>query len=72
MLEMNYKLLFEDKMCKIYDKNHGGRLVTIVNMIENKIFPIKFLEKDGGYVFVGIKDKSKLWYMRLGHLIFRV
>ena len=30
MLENNYKLIFEDKMCKIYDKNRDGRLVTIV------------------------------------------
>ena len=70
MLEKNYKLVFEDRMCKIYDKNHGGRLVTTVQMTENKLFPIKFFEKNGGYVFVRIKDKSKLWHMRLGHLNF--
>jgi len=70
MLEKNYKLVFEDKMCKIYDKNHGKRLVTIVHMTKNKLFPFKFLEKDGGYVFMGIEDKSKLWNMRLGHLNF--
>ena len=54
MLEKNYKLVLEDKMCKIYDKNHGGRLVNIVHMIENKLFSIKFLKNDGGYIFVGI------------------
>ena len=70
MLEKNYKLVFEDKMCKIYDKNHGGRLVTTIHMIENKHFPIKFLKKDGGCVFLRIEDKSKLWHMRLGHLNF--
>jgi len=57
MLQKNYKLVFEDKKHKIYDKNNGGRLVTIVYMIENKLFPIKFLEKDGGYVLMGIKDQ---------------
>jgi len=40
-------------------------------MIENKLFPIKFFEKNGGYVFVGIEDKSKIWHMRLGHLNFQ-
>jgi len=70
ILEKNYKLVFEDKICKIYDKNHGGRLVTTIHMTKNKLFPIKFLEQDGGYVFVGIEDKSKRWHMRLGHLNF--
>lgn len=46
MLEKNYKLVFEDKICKLYDKNHGGRLVTIIQMIVNKIFLVNFLEKD--------------------------
>ena len=70
MLEKNYKLVFEDKMCKIYDKNHGGRLVITIHMNKNKLFPIKFLKKDGGCVFLRIEDKSKLWHMRLGHLNF--
>ena len=54
MLKKNYKLLFEDKMCKIYDKNHGGRLVTTIHMTKNKLFLVKFLEKDYGYVFIRI------------------
>jgi len=39
MLENNYKLIFEDKMCKIYDKNRGGRLFTTIKMNKNKLFP---------------------------------
>ena len=70
MLEKNYKLVFEDKICKIYDKNHGGRLLIIIHITKNKLFPMKFLEKDGSYGFVEIEDKSKLWHMRLGHLNF--
>ena len=71
MREKNYELVFEDKMCKIYDKNHGGRLVTTIQMTKNKLFPIKVFEKNGGCVFVSIEDKSKLWHMRLGHLNFQ-
>jgi len=70
MLEKDYKLMFEDKMCELYDKNHGGRLITTIQMIKNKIFPITFLEKDGGFVFFQIKYKNTLWHMKLGHLNF--
>lgn len=42
MLEKNYKLVFEDKMCKIYYKN-GGRLVILVHMTKNKLFFVNFL-----------------------------
>lgn len=59
-------------MCKIYDKNHGRRLVTTVHIIVNKLFQVKFLEKDGGFVFVGIEEKNAPWHMRLGHLKFQV
>ena len=46
-------------MSKIYDKNYGIRLVTIVHMIANKLFQLKILEKDGGFVFVAIEDKMQ-------------
>jgi len=36
-----------------------------------KLFSVKILEKDGGYVFMGIKEKSKLWHMILRHLNFQ-
>lgn len=72
LLEKNYKFVFDDKMCKIYDRNHSVRLITIVHMNANKLFPVNVFEKDGGFVFLGIKDKTALWYMRLGHLNFKV
>lgn len=71
MLENNYKLVFEDKMCKIYDKNKGGRLVTIVKMNKNKFFSIKFVEQGGGFAFVSIDDNANLWHLRFGHLNFQ-
>ena len=44
----------------------------MVHMTENKLYLVKFLEKDGGYIFMEIEDQSTLWHMRLGHLKFRV
>lgn len=63
MLENNYKLIFEDKMCKIYDKNRGGRLVTIMKMNKNKLFPIKFIQREGGIACVSIDDNANLWHL---------
>jgi len=65
-----YKLMFEDKMCKIYDKNHDGRLITTIHMTVNKLFLVKFLDKGRGFVFVGIEDKNAIWHMSFGHLNF--
>jgi len=70
MHKENYKLVFEDRMCKIYDKNHDERLVTTIQMTTNKLFPVKFLELDGGFIFVGIENKNALWHIRLGNLNF--
>jgi len=70
MLDKNYKLVFEYRMCKIYDKNHDGSPFTIIHMNDNRLFIVKFLEKDGGFIFVGIEDKNVLWNMSLDHLNF--
>lgn len=55
---MTYKLVFEDNMYKMYNKNHGGRLITTIHMTTNKLFLVNFLNKDGGSVFVGIENKK--------------
>lgn len=62
MLENNYKLVFEDKMCKIYDKNRGGRLVTTIKMNKNNLFTIKFMEQGGGFSSMRIDDSATLWH----------
>lgn len=41
-MERNYKLVFYAGKCVIYDKNHGNRLVTIVPMTKNRLFPLNF------------------------------
>ena len=70
MLENNYKLDFEDKLCKIYDKNIFCRLIATVKMNKNKLFPIKFVEKGGGFCYVSIDDSANLWHLRFGHVKF--
>lgn len=58
MMEQNYKLMFEDAQCKIYDKSHDNRLVTNVLMIKNILFPLKFGENDANLANVAIDNKS--------------
>ena len=69
-MENNYKLVFEYKICKIYDKNRGGRLVTTVKINKNKLFPIKLLEQEEGFSYVSIDDSANLWHLRFGHVKF--
>lgn len=42
LIEKNYKLVFDDVKCVIYDKNYGNR-VTIIPIKSNGLFPLKFV-----------------------------
>jgi len=70
IMERKYKVVFEYGKCVIYDKNNGHRLVTIVSMINNRLFPLKF----GGYFSqlanVAMEYKNWLWHMRYDHLSY--
>jgi len=55
MLENDYQLVFEDRMCKFFDKNR--RLVTIVKMNKNILFPLRFIEQGGDISCVGVEGK---------------
>lgn len=46
-MEKNYKLLFEDIKCVIYDNNHRNKLISITPMKSNRLFSIRF-EVQGG------------------------
>lgn len=35
IMENNYKLVFKDGKCEIFDKNHGNKLVTTTQMNAN-------------------------------------
>jgi len=71
MLENNYKLVFDDGKCEIFDKNHGHKLVSTVKMSPNCLFPLKLGEKgDNILANVAVKDESWLWHLRFGHVNF--
>lgn len=70
IMEKNYKLIFEDNKCIIYDKNHEHRLVTTIPMTKNRLFPLKFGEQNTKFDNIAIDDKSWLWHLRNGHLNF--
>lgn len=70
IMEKNYKVVFEDRKCMIFDKNKWHKHVTNISMIMNRLFPlifgVKFLKFDN----VTIDDKSWIWNLRYGHLTF--
>lgn len=45
----NYKLVFDNVKCVIYDKNNENRLVTTITMIKNRLFPLNF-GGEGGHL----------------------
>lgn len=40
LLETNYKVVFEDKCCKIFDKSSIHHLVEKTYMTDNRLFPL--------------------------------
>lgn len=70
IMENNYKLVFENGKCVIFDKNHGNRLVIIVPMSKNRLFPLKFGGQRAQLANVSIEKKRWLWHLRHGHLNF--
>ena len=71
MMEKNYKLIFENGTCVIFDKNNSNRVVTTVSMTKNRLFPLKFGENDNvKFANVTIENPSVLWHLRYGHLNF--
>lgn len=61
MLENNYKFIFEEKKCMIYDQNNANRLVTTITMLENKLFPLNFsIRQEGILAYMVIDNKNKL------------
>ena len=40
-------------------------------MNNNKLFPIKFVEKGRGFGCVRIDDNANLWHLRFGHVNFQ-
>ena len=70
LCEKNYKVVFENKTCTIYDKNKGNRVITVVPMTRNRMFPLRFDEHNNNLANMAYEDSSWLWHLRYGHLNF--
>ena len=70
LCEKNYKVVFENQQCTIYDKNRGNRVVIVVPMSKNRMFPLMFGEHNNHLANMAYEEKSWLWHLRYGHLNF--
>eukprot|EP00253_Pinus_taeda_P001749 PITA_01749 len=69
LCEENYKVVFQNKTCTIYDKNKGNRVIIVVPMPRNRMFPLRFDEYNNNHANMAYEDS--LWHLRYGHLNFQ-
>jgi len=67
-MEKNYKLVFEDRKCVIFNKNSGHKHVITIPMTRNILLPLIKLGEQS--TIFAIDDKSWLRHLRYGHLSF--
>jgi hypothetical protein len=60
LCEKNYKVVFENEKCIIYDKNKGNRVVTVVPMSKNRMFPLMFGEHNNHLANMVYEEKCWL------------
>jgi hypothetical protein len=72
LCEKNYKAVFENQECTIYDKNKGNRVVTVVSMSKKRMFPLMFGEHNNHLTNMAYEEKSWLWLLMYGHLNFHI
>jgi hypothetical protein len=70
LCEKNYKVVFENQQCTIYDKNRGNRVVIVVAMSNNRMFPLMFGEHNNHLANMTYEEKSWLWHLKYGYLNF--
>lgn len=70
LLEKNYKVVFEDRCCKIFDKSNNHHLVAKTYMTENRLFPLKLISSKL-HALKSTIDDSWLWHQWYGHLNFQ-
>ena len=68
--EKKNRVIFENVKCTISDKNHRNKVITVVPMTKNRMFPLKFCDNENQLVNMAYEDKSWLWHLRYGHLNF--
>jgi hypothetical protein len=64
-------VVFENKHCTIYYKNRDNRVVTVVPMSKNRMFPLMFGEHNNHLANMAYEEKSWLWHLRYGNLNFQ-
>jgi hypothetical protein len=70
LFEKNYKAMFQNQQCTIYYKNRGNMVITIVSMSNNRMFPLMFGEHNNYISNLAYEEKSWLWNLTYGHLIY--
>lgn len=68
-MEKNYRVIFDDDRCDIFDKTRGQH-VTTVKMSSNKTFPLIMPPGENNALKCANMDESILWHLRYGHLNF--
>lgn len=69
LMTVGHSLLFDDGVCKIKHKP-SGKIVCVVPMAKNNVFPLDFNQQYGGLgaMAAANKDETHLWHLRYGHL----
>ena len=68
LLEHNYCLVFEDNMCRIFEKKNKNQAIAEVKMEKNRNFPLIF---NYNALKAEVEDQSWLWHKRYCHLNFQ-
>jgi hypothetical protein len=78
LIRNGYKVLMENDRCVIHEKDGSKNLLASVQMIKNKMFPLRIETCFSSQVDVAtptqlslrsvIEDPSQLWHLRYGHL----
>ena len=73
LLEKEYKVLFKNKVCTIYDKYPSKQLIARVEITKNRMFPLimrnNLTNSLNAYKTKSL-DQSWLWHLGYGHLHF--
>ena len=78
LIQNGYKVLMENDMCVIHEKDGSKNLLAAVQMTKNRMFPLRIETCFSSQVGAApptqsalrsvIEDPSRLWHLRYGHL----
>ena len=73
MNEHGYRVIFEGSKCTILDKPPSKKIIAIVQMTKNRMFPLILGNVNLSQSYaqnVSISDETWLWHIRYGNLPF--